>query len=114
MKYAFRKKSSRTRAENNVNWAKCLREPTDNKQKLPCLKLGSSSIGHTTSNTVAPVAVSFLPQWLFDWGLRLHRVSEKTAQTVGYLSELRKISMNFNNFWLVDDKKAEVSCYVYT
>src|SRR6218665_168567 len=30
-----------------------------------------------------------------------------------FLSELRQISINFNNFWLVDGKMAEILCCIY-
>ena len=30
-----------------------------------------------------------------------------------FLSELCKISTNFNKFWKVDDKAAEIACYIY-
>jgi len=30
-----------------------------------------------------------------------------------FLSELCKISTNFNKFWKVDDKAAEIVCYIY-
>jgi len=29
-----------------------------------------------------------------------------------FLSELRKISINFNNFWYVDNKMAKIICYI--
>jgi len=29
-----------------------------------------------------------------------------------FLSELYKISINFNNFWCVDDKMAKIICYI--
>src|SRR6218665_1243298 len=40
----------------------------------------------------------------------IHCVSEKIAQTI--LSELCQISINFNNFWQVDDRIAEVLCHI--
>ena len=37
----------------------------------------------------------------------VHRVSKKDCAKL-FLSQLRQISTNFDNFWLKDDKEAEI------
>src|SRR6218665_1749784 len=43
--------------------------------------------------------------------LYIHGVSEKNCAKL-FLSELCQISINFNNFWLVDGKMAEIIYYI--
>ena len=67
---------------------------------------------------VTPVAVILLHThthtyiYIYIYNYIYTRCLRKNCATL-FLSELRQISTNFNNFWKVDEKMAEIICHVY-
>src|SRR6218665_2272989 len=49
--------------------------------------------------------------FMYTYTMYIHRVSQKNCAKL-FLSELCQISINFNNFWQVDEKMAQIIFHI--